>query len=109
MLESLGYRFEVFTNGRKALDRFQEQPQAFDLLITDQVMPNMTGAELASAVREIRPGMPVIIYSGYSGTFTDEKAAEMKINAFLHKPISRRELGEAISRVLHPDQTAPQA
>ncbi len=109
MLESLGYRFEVFTNGLKALERFKEKPQAFDLLITDQVMPDLTGTELAAAVREIYPGLPVIICSGYGGHITAEMATDLNINAFLQKPISRRELGEAISRVMHPDQTVPQA
>jgi len=109
MLGSLGYRLEVFTNGVKALERLKEQPQAFDLLITDQVMPDLTGTELAAAVREIRPGLPVIICSGYGGHITSEMAEELDINAFLQKPISRRELGEAISRVMHPDQTEPPA
>ncbi len=112
MLESLGYRVETWTSSLKAMERFKEQPQAFDLLITDQVMPNMTGAELAAAMRNIRPDLPVIICSGYSEHFNADNADEMQINAFLQKPITRRELGEAINKVMQPvdpEQTVPQA
>jgi len=95
-----------------ALECFKHQPAAFDLLITDQVMPVMTGAELAAAAREIRPDLPVIIVSGYSEQMTAETAKDMHIDAFLQKPITRRDLGETISRVMTPQvpvQTVPQA
>jgi signal transduction histidine kinase/ActR/RegA family two-component response regulator len=112
MLESLGYRVDVCTTGSKALERFTKEPMAVDLLITDQVMPNMTGTELAAAVRELRPDLPVIICSGFSEHINPDNAAEMQISAFLQKPITRRELGEAIRNVLTPEdptQMGPQA
>jgi len=112
MLQSLGYRVKAFTSPGMALECFKHQPAAFDLLITDQVMPVMTGAELAAAAREIRPDLPVIIVSGYSEQITNETADDMQIDAFLQKPITRRDLGETIRRVMHPQvpvQTVPQA
>ncbi len=111
MLESLGYQVEVCTDGLMALDRSTREPQAFDLLITDQVMPTMTGTELAAAVRAIRPELAVIVCSGYSEHLNANNSGEMQIQAFLQKPISRRELGEAIKQVLRrkdPGQTAPE-
>jgi len=100
MLTSLGYEPIVTSSSLKALDIFEENPKAFDLLITDQVMPELTGSELAIKVRALRPDMPVIICSGFSGKLSSTKAEELGVNEFLVKPISRRELGEAIQRVI---------
>jgi signal transduction histidine kinase/FixJ family two-component response regulator len=101
MLTSLGYHPVVCTASRKALEIFADDPDAFDLLISDQVMPEMTGAELVAAIRKIRPELPVVICSGFSGSFTAEVARGMGINAFLVKPVSRRELGESIAHALN--------
>ncbi len=100
LLLSLGYAAEACTSSQKALDLFCCSPERFDLLITDQVMPEMTGTELVRNVRAIRPDLPVIICSGFSGHCTPEETDEMGINAFLVKPVTRRELGEAIQVAL---------
>jgi len=100
MLTSLGYNPVVCTGSLKALEVFKDNPDAFDLLISDQVMPDMTGEELVAAVRKIRPDLPVMICSGFSGRFTADTADGMGINAFLVKPVSRQELGEAIADAL---------
>ena len=100
MLTSLGYQSAVTSSSLKALELFEEAPDSFDILITDQVMPELTGSELAIKMRETRPSLPVVICSGFSGKLTTDKAEELGINEFLLKPISRRELGEAICRAL---------
>jgi signal transduction histidine kinase/ActR/RegA family two-component response regulator len=100
MLTSLGYQAVVTSSSLKALDLFKENPDSFDILVTDQVMPDLTGSELAIQLREIRPDLPVVICSGFSRTLTSEKVEELDINEFLIKPISRQELGEAICRAL---------
>lgn len=103
MLSSLGYEPVVTSSSLKALDIFEENPDSFDILVTDQVMPDLTGSELAMKVRATRPDLPVVICSGFSAKLTRAKAEDLGINEFLIKPISRRELGEAIRRALGTD------
>ncbi len=100
MLTSLGYEPIVTSSSLKALDLFEENPEGFDLLISDQVMPDLTGSELALKVRAIRPDIPIIICSGFSGKLSSTKAEELGVDEFLVKPISRREIGESIQKVL---------
>ncbi len=107
MLTSLGYDPVVTSSSAKAVEIFQENPKSFDILVTDQVMPNLTGSELAIRLREIRPDLPVVICSGFSGKLTTEKVEELGINEFLIKPIARQELGEAIRRALGHDVVIP--
>ena len=103
MLTSLGYDPVVTASSLKALEIFEENPEGFDLLITDQVMPDLTGSELARRLRKRRPDLPVVICSGFSRHLTPEKADELKIDEFLIKPIARQQLGEAIRRALGSD------
>ncbi len=100
MLKSLGYQVSVFQDSREALDAFRAGPDRFDLLVTDQTMPRLTGLELARQVLQIRHDMPIVLCTGYSETATEEKATAAGIAAFLMKPLNRRELAEAVRRVL---------
>jgi len=100
MLSSLGYKPITATSSPKALKLFQENPDKFNLLITDQVMPEISGSELAAEIRKIRPDLPVIICSGFSGTSPADKAGELGVDEFLVKPISRKDIGESIKRVI---------
>ena len=103
MLTSLGYEPVVTSSSLKALEMFEENPDSFDILVTDQVMPELTGSELAMKLRATRPELPVVICSGFSAQLTPEKAEDLGINEFLIKPIARQELGEAIRRALGAD------
>ena len=85
---------------RQALELFQAQPDRFDLLITDQTMPKMTGTALSKKVLESRPDIPVILCIGFSENVTEEQAKWMGRREFLLKPLSRREMALAIRRVL---------
>jgi CheY-like chemotaxis protein len=100
LLETLGYRVLALTDSTRALTAFREAPQRFDLVITDQTMPVLTGAELARELLLIRPALPVILCSGYSSIMTKEKAAAMGIRAFVPKPLVKRELAFLVRRVL---------
>ena len=100
MLKSLGYRVEVARNGEEALQMFQRDPAAFDLVLTDQTMPRMTGGELARATMEIRPGLPVILCTGFSKSMPADRAKELGIAAYLVKPIAKRTLAETVRDVL---------
>ncbi len=100
LLRGLGYQVTGTTDGMDALRTFSERPNAFDLVITDQTMPQMTGAVLAYKLKEIRPGIPVILCTGYSEAIAPAEAESMGIQAFVLKPLLKRETAETIRRVL---------
>jgi PAS domain S-box-containing protein len=100
LLEQLGYDVVVRTSGIEALETFRAMPQRFDLVITDQTMPDMTGERLAGELRRIRPDVPIILCTGFSHTIDAEKAESQGINAFLMKPLTAQDLGVAIQQVL---------
>ncbi len=105
MLSRLGYHVTACTDSHEALTCFQSTPEAFDLVITDQTMPYMTGEMLSQALRNIRPDIPIILCTGFSHVITKETALSMGLNAFLQKPLTMHELGATIQRVL--SQQAP--
>jgi PAS domain S-box-containing protein len=99
-LEAFGYQVFSFTNANDAWQAFSSHPDDFDLIITDMAMPNMTGIELSRKILQLRPAMPVILYTGHSETITKEKAKTYGISEFLLKPITARELLRTIRNVL---------
>lgn len=103
MLERLGYRVTVQTSSLEALATFSAHSDEFDLVITDQTMPSLSGADLAKLVLDIRPGLPVILATGYSTTINPEKAKAIGIRELLQKPNTTQTLGEAIRRALGPN------
>lgn len=100
MLESLGYEVVAINSSLEALKMFQTQPKKFDLVITDQTMPHMTGMQLSQELRYMRPDIPVILCTGYSETVSQEKATAFGINALLMKPIVFRSLAETVQKIL---------
>ena len=105
MLGRLGYRVTALTSSAEALDTFSEHPERFDLLITDMTMPLMTGDRLAQRAWELRPGLPVILCTGYNEMISEEKALTMGIRKFLLKPVDMNELAAAVRSAL--DATPP--
>jgi len=103
MLEQMGYRVCIASASTAALEMFDKDPAQFDLVITDQTMPNMTGEKCASNMLLLRPDIPIILMTGHSETITAQKAAQQGIRYFMEKPFSRFELGKAIHEALHPD------
>lgn len=100
MLSGLGYRVTVKTSPLDALEEFKGQPDDFDLLITDQTMPRMSGIQLAQEVRNIRPGLPVVLCTGYSSAIGADTALEQGISHFLMKPLTMRVLAETVRKAL---------
>ncbi len=100
MLQGLGYEVTMRTRSTEALENFRARPASFDLVITDQTMPHVTGEEVAREFLRIRPNVPIILCTGFSHTMTEEKARAMGIRAYLMKPFGRRDLSRAIRRVL---------
>lgn len=102
LLDHLGYKVSAKTDPAEALELFRKDPEAFDLVILDQTMPRMTGGELAAAILKIRPGLPIILCTGFSEGLNEEQAANLGIKAFIWKPFSLREIALVIRRVLRP-------
>ncbi|MGW8193591.1 MAG: ATP-binding protein [Desulforhopalus sp.] len=99
VLENLGYTVFPFTDSGQALAVFQETPDVFDLVVTDQTMPGMTGEELAGQMLKIRPELPIILCTGYSTLITEEKALKMGIRKFLLKPVTPKEMARLIRNI----------
>jgi PAS domain S-box-containing protein len=99
-LTELGYAVSVCTSSGEALALFQADPQAFDLVLTDQTMPHMTGDVLAQELRRRRPELPIILLTGYNPLIDAAKARALGIDAFLLKPVGLHELAQAIRQVL---------
>ncbi|HME44163.1 MAG TPA: PAS domain S-box protein [Syntrophorhabdales bacterium] len=99
VLRRLGYTVVAKRSGTEALETFRED-RAFDLVITDQTMPEMTGVMLAAELLKLKPDLPVILCTGYSESVSRETAQEVGISEFLMKPLSKRELAGAVRRAL---------
>ena len=96
ILQRLGYDVTALSSSTEAFEVFASRPEAFDLVITDQTMPDLTGAELAKRIRSIRRETPVILVTGFSETMDAERARKIGIHQLLMKPIIKQELAEAI-------------
>lgn len=100
MLEYLGYKVTEVADSVEAYTIFREQPDAFDLVITDQTMPKMTGVELSQRFLQIRPDIPIILCTGYSSIISEGQAEAQGIKGFAMKPLAMRDIGSLIRRVL---------
>jgi PAS domain S-box-containing protein len=107
LLAGLGYEPAGFASSRAALQAFRANPQRFDLILTDEAMPDLIGTELAREVRLVRPSIPIILMSGHGGAPLATRAAAIGIDAVLHKPLQRHDLAESLARVLRDSQSIP--
>ncbi len=97
MIKRLGFEVQTYNDPIRALEGFKENPDQFGLALFDEIMPAMSGTELARLVRDIRPKLPVIICSGYSNEMEGKPA---HINVWLTKPVSLKDLGETLKQFL---------
>ncbi len=86
LLNISGFSARGFTNGLEALKVFVESPESFDIVISDQVMPHISGEELIREIKAIRSGIPVIMCSGYSETFQQKDIHKRHADAYCQKP-----------------------
>jgi PAS domain S-box-containing protein len=100
LLERLGYRVTGLTSSQEALELFGQDPQAFDLVITDQTMPRLTGVEMSKEMMSLRPDLPIILCTGYSDRVSPETVRKMGIKDFLLKPMVKSDLAQAIRQAL---------
>jgi CheY-like chemotaxis protein len=102
VLSRLGYEPVSFSDGRAALVAFEAAPDEFDVVVTDEFMPGLTGTGLAGALRRRRPGLPVVLLSGYSSPILTQQALAAGVTELLTKPLHSREIATTLARVLHP-------
>ncbi len=100
LLEDMGYAVLGLTDPEEALEVFRRDPGAFDLVITDQRMPRMSGEDLADAMSSARPDMPVILCTGYGGLVSGEQAGALGFAEVVRKPLDNETLLCAVRRVL---------
>ncbi len=99
-LAALGYEPVGFDSSVAALQAFRAAPKRFDLVLTDETMPDLTGTELAREIRQLRPETPIILMSGYSGAQLGERAQAAGVLDVLRKPLVRRDIAEPVARAL---------
>jgi signal transduction histidine kinase/BarA-like signal transduction histidine kinase len=100
MLTRLGYHVTSRQNPEEALALFRDDPSAFDLVLTDQTMPHLTGDRLAVALMEMRPELPVIMCTGHSERVSAEVMARIGVRAILTKPLTGASLANTLRQAL---------
>ncbi len=106
-LGGLGYEVCVLSGPQEALERFQAAPEQFDLVVSDQNMPGMSGADLAERLRAVNPAVPLVLSSGHSESIPQERLAALG-GVLLPKPYSMSELAEAVRLALARPQPPAQ-
>nr|MBF0222134.1 response regulator [Desulfobulbaceae bacterium] len=100
MLERLGYHVTVRFSSAEALATFQNTPNEFDIVITDQTMPEMTGSDLARRMIQIRPDIPIILCTGYSNLIDEDSAKVLGVKEFALKPLTKGIISRLIRKIL---------
>jgi two-component system cell cycle sensor histidine kinase/response regulator CckA len=100
LLEQLGYRVETRASAIDAIQAFKADPQKYDLVISDMTMPKMTGDELARQIKAIRPGIPIILCSGFSDRIHAPETEAIGLSAVLMKPVTYAELAHAVRKAI---------
>ena len=88
------------TESNEAYKAFKENPADFDLVVTDQTMPKMTGSDLSRALLKIRPDIPIIICTGYSSKISDAIAKKIGVADYFLKPFDTEKLVRSVRKVL---------
>ncbi|MGK5091576.1 ATP-binding protein [Deltaproteobacteria bacterium TL4] len=100
VLENSGYQVTSFTNSLKAWETFNANPAAFQLLITDYSMPQLTGPQLMERIKFLRPDIPMILVTGYSNLVTQENLQEWRCDDIIAKPYKINTLRQSVKKVL---------
>jgi PAS domain S-box-containing protein len=100
VLSRLGYEAVSFDDSHLALAAFEAEPARFDVVVTDEVMPGLTGTGLARALRRHRADLPIVLVSGYSGPILTQDALAAGVSELLTKPLQSRDIATTLARVL---------
>jgi len=107
ILQAHGFETEYFTESTKAQTAFLADPGRFDLVITDQDMPGLTGGQMAAAMLAVNPAAKIILCTGYSSVFNKEDADTLGIAEYLIKPVSKNDMLRAVQSALKPSRQNP--
>jgi two-component system, cell cycle sensor histidine kinase and response regulator CckA len=107
LLTRLGCEVRMFTDSRQALEAFRAEPDRFDLVVTDQTMPGMTGADLSRQLLAIRPDLPIVLTTGFSENMDEERARKLGIREFFLKPFLMDDLAAVLRRALDQPVSGP--
>ena len=102
VLEEHGYTVTALTSAPDALDIFLGRPSAFDLVVTDERMPELSGTDLTQEILAIRPDIPVILYTDYPEVSSEKRSKAIGVRTILKKSSRTEELARCIKRVLEP-------
>jgi PAS domain S-box-containing protein len=100
IIARLGYEPVGFVSSTLALQAFNASPERFDAVITDEMMPDLVGTELAREIRHLRPSIPILLMSGRAVAQVVERATDIGVNEVLRKPLHGRDIAESLARVL---------
>ena len=100
ILEELGYDVKSFTDPQKALKAFEENPQHYQLLMSDYSMPHYTGPEFIREIKAISADTPIVMVTGYSNLVSEENFQEWNCDDFISKPYKMQTISEVISKIL---------
>ena len=100
MLESLGYTVDIRSDGQSALNELREDPQKYDLLVTDQAMPRMLGTELVRYAKDVRPDLKTLIITGYNDSIPANAKDQYGITEIILKPLILSEFSKLIRKIL---------
>ncbi len=101
ILNNLGYDVHAYSSSLKAMEAFKQKPDYFDLIVTDQLMPNMTGTDLISKIQKLNHDIPIILFTGIHEKKFDQKGYKnVKLNRILVKPLQNADLVFAIRKEL---------
>lgn len=98
-LVKAGYLVDVFNDSSEALSQFLVAPEEYDVIVTDMMMPGLTGDRLAAEILRARPQTPIILCSGYLRDVNEEDLYKIGIKAFIEKPLVIQDLIRVISRI----------
>ncbi|HQO22225.1 MAG TPA: response regulator [Spirochaetota bacterium] len=96
----MNYEVDVFSNGKEALSAIRKNPGEYALIITDYMMPGMTGYDLAKEILSLCPSKPIILVSGFSESLDEKSIKECGIKYYMSKPFSAQSLSDKINELL---------
>lgn len=106
LLREMNYTFDSFNDSVEALDAFMRDPKKYQIILTDQTMPKLTGDQLTKAMREILPDIPIVMMSGYDKTTNTKNLLNSSVNTYIQKPVSISTLSRAMSELLKHNEVS---
>lgn len=100
LLEAESYDVTVLNEPAAALKYFKQHPDDFDLIVTDQIMPGLTGVEIAQSILAVRPDLPILLITGYSEKISAENAQSFGLSGFFPKPINENLFLDKVSHLV---------